>query len=66
MGKWVKGHGLLLANIGQFAVFGGIIVSGANSCSEDQLAQGQPAAPGPLWGRRSRSGSGNRWRNRRA
>jgi hypothetical protein len=44
MGKWVKEHGLLLANIGLFLVFfGGMILSGANSYSEDQLAHGQPA-----------------------
>jgi hypothetical protein len=44
MGKWVKEHGLLLANIGLFlAFFGGMILSGANSYSEDQLAHGQPA-----------------------
>jgi TRAP-type C4-dicarboxylate transport system permease small subunit len=44
MNKWVKEHGLLLANIGLFAVFFcGMIVSGANDYSEDQLAHGQPA-----------------------
>jgi hypothetical protein len=44
MGKWVKEHGLLLANVGLFLVFyGGMILSGANSYSEDQMAHGQPA-----------------------
>ena len=44
MGQWVRNHGLLLANVGLFAVFfGGMIVSGAASYSEDQLAHGQPA-----------------------
>ena len=44
MGKWVKEHGLLLANAGLFLVFfGGMIVSGASTYSEDQLAHGQPA-----------------------
>lgn len=44
MGRWVKNHGLLLANIGLFVVFfGGMILSGAASYSEDQLAHGEPA-----------------------
>jgi hypothetical protein len=44
LGKWVKEHGLLLANIGLFLVFfGGMIVSGASSYSEDQVAHGQPS-----------------------
>jgi hypothetical protein len=44
VGKWAKEHGLLLANIGLFAVFfGGMVLSGAASYSEDQLAHGQPA-----------------------
>jgi hypothetical protein len=44
MSKWDKEHGLLLANIGLFAVFFcGMIISGANDYSEDQLAHGQPA-----------------------
>lgn len=44
MGKWVKERGLLLANIGLFAVFfGGMVITGANDYSEDQLAHGQPA-----------------------
>ena len=31
MGKWVKEHGLLLANVGLFLVFfGGMILSGAS------------------------------------
>jgi hypothetical protein len=44
LGKWVKEHGLLLANIGLFLVFfGGMIISGASSHSEDQVAHGQPS-----------------------
>jgi hypothetical protein len=44
MGKWVKDHGLLLANIALFLIFfGGMIVSGAQNYSEDQLAHGEPA-----------------------
>jgi hypothetical protein len=44
LGKWVREHGLLLANTGLFLLFfGGMIVSGASSYSEDQLAHGQPA-----------------------
>ncbi|WP_247041567.1 DUF6766 family protein [Arthrobacter rhizosphaerae] len=43
MGKWVKEHGLLLANIALFLIFfGGMIISGAQSYSEDQLAHGEP------------------------
>ncbi len=42
--KWVKEHGLLLANIGLFLVFfGGMVFSGAADYSEDQLAHGEPA-----------------------
>lgn len=44
MGKWIKERGLLLANIGLFALFFcGMIISGANDYSDDQLAHGQPA-----------------------
>jgi hypothetical protein len=44
MKKWVKEHGLMLANIGLFALFfSGMIFSGASDYSEDQLAHGQPA-----------------------
>ncbi|MDN4643803.1 hypothetical protein QCD75_07355 [Arthrobacter sp. PsM3] len=44
MGKWVKEHGLLLANIGLFLMFfGGMVFSGAADYSEDQLAHGEPA-----------------------
>lgn len=44
MGKWVKEHGLLLANVALFLIFfGGMILSGASSYSEDQLAHGEPA-----------------------
>ncbi|WP_371129596.1 DUF6766 family protein [Arthrobacter sp. ov407] len=44
MGKWVKEHGLLLANIGLFVVFfGGMILSGASSYSDEQTAHGEPA-----------------------
>src|SRR2546427_8594296 len=47
MGKWVKEHGLLLANIGLFVVFfGGMVLSGASSYSENQLAHRQPAVGG--------------------
>lgn len=43
MGKWVKDHGLLLANIALFLIFfGGMIISGAQSYSEDQMAHGEP------------------------
>jgi hypothetical protein len=43
MRKWAKEHGLLLANVGLFAVFfGGMILSGAAAYSEDQAAHGQP------------------------
>ena len=44
MGKWAKEHGLLLANVALFLIFfGGMILSGASSYSEDQLAHGEPA-----------------------
>jgi hypothetical protein len=44
MGKWVKEHGLLLANIGLFVVFfGGMVFSGAADYSEDQVAHGEAA-----------------------
>lgn len=44
MGKWVNEHGLLLANVALFLIFfGGMILSGASSYSEDQLAHGEPA-----------------------
>jgi hypothetical protein len=44
MGKWVKDHGLLLANIALFLIFfGGKIISGAQSYSEDQLDHGEQA-----------------------
>jgi succinate dehydrogenase hydrophobic anchor subunit len=44
MGKWAKEHGLLLANVALFlAFFGGMILSGAASYSEDQQAHGEPA-----------------------
>jgi hypothetical protein len=44
MSKWVKEHGLLLANVALFLVFfGGMILSGASSYSDDQLAHGEPA-----------------------
>jgi hypothetical protein len=44
MGKWVKEHGLLLANIGLFVVFfGGMVFSGAAEYSEDQVAHGEAA-----------------------
>ncbi|MBT2552641.1 DUF6766 family protein [Arthrobacter sp. ISL-5] len=44
MGKWVKEHGLLLANVALFLIFfGGMILSGASSYSDDQLAHGEPA-----------------------
>jgi hypothetical protein len=44
MRKWVKEHGLLLANIGLFVVFfGGMVFSGAADYSEDQVAHGQSA-----------------------
>jgi glycerol uptake facilitator-like aquaporin len=42
--KWAKEHGLLLANIGLFVVFfGGMVLSGAASYSEDQMAHGEAA-----------------------
>ena len=44
MRKWAKEHGLLLANVALFlAFFGGMILSGAASYSEDQQAHGEPA-----------------------
>lgn len=44
MGKWAKEHGLLIANTVLFLVFfGGMILSGAASYSEDQQAHGEPA-----------------------
>lgn len=44
MRKWVKEHGLLLANIALFlAFFGGMILSGAAAYSEEQQAHGEPA-----------------------
>jgi hypothetical protein len=43
MRKWVKEHGLLLANAGLFLTFfGGMILSGTAAYSEDQAAHGQP------------------------
>ncbi|MFJ4262864.1 DUF6766 family protein [Paenarthrobacter nicotinovorans] len=39
--QWVKNHGLLLANLGLFAVFfGGMILSGAANYSEEQQTHG--------------------------
>ncbi|SDS64399.1 hypothetical protein SAMN04489743_0516 [Pseudarthrobacter equi] len=44
MRKWAKEHGLLLANLALFLVFfGGMILSGAASYSDDQQAHGEPA-----------------------
>ncbi|WP_045731487.1 DUF6766 family protein [Pseudarthrobacter chlorophenolicus] len=44
MRRWAKEHGLLLANLALFlAFFGGMILSGAASYSEDQQAHGEPA-----------------------
>jgi hypothetical protein len=44
VGKWAKEHGLLLANAALFLIFfGGMILSGANTYSDEQLAHGQPA-----------------------
>ncbi len=44
MRGWVRNHGLLVANVVLFVVFfGGMILSGAASYSEDQLAHGQEA-----------------------
>ncbi|MET4093759.1 DUF6766 family protein [Arthrobacter sp. UYCu712] len=44
MGKWVKEHGLLLANVGLFvAFFGGMVFSGAAAYSEDQVTHGESA-----------------------
>jgi hypothetical protein len=43
MRKWVKEHGLLLANAALFLIFfGGMILSGAASYSEEQQAHGEP------------------------
>lgn len=44
MRKWAKEHGLFLANVALFlAFFGGMILSGAASFSEEQQAHGEPA-----------------------
>ena len=44
MGKWAKEHGLLLANIALFVIFfGGMILSGASTYSDEQMAHGEPA-----------------------
>lgn len=44
MRKWVKEHGLLLANIALFVIFfGGMVLSGAADYSEDQLSHGESA-----------------------
>ncbi|KQQ92292.1 hypothetical protein ASF72_03640 [Arthrobacter sp. Leaf141] len=44
MGRWAKEHGLLLANAGLFLVFfGGMILSGAASYSDEQQAHGEAA-----------------------
>lgn len=44
MGKWAKEHGLLIANTVLFVVFfGGMILSGAASYSEEQQAHGEAA-----------------------
>jgi hypothetical protein len=44
MRNWAKEHGLLLANIALFVVFfGGMVLAGAASYSEDQQAHGEPA-----------------------
>jgi hypothetical protein len=43
MGKWVKEHGLLLANIALFVIFfAGMVLSGAQNYTEDQMAHGEP------------------------
>jgi hypothetical protein len=43
-GRWVKDHGLLLANLGLFVVFfGGMVLTGAASYSDDQVAHGEAA-----------------------
>ena len=45
MTKWAKEHGLFLANVALFLVFfGGMILSGAASFSEEQQAHGESAA----------------------
>lgn len=39
--QWIKEHGLLLANVGLFVLFfGGMVISGAASYSEDQQTHG--------------------------
>ncbi|PRB38964.1 hypothetical protein CQ020_20085 [Arthrobacter sp. MYb23] len=41
--QWTKNHGLLLANVGLFVVFfGGMIISGTASYSEEQQSHGGP------------------------
>jgi len=43
MAKWAKEHGLLLANFALFVIFfGGMILSGAATYSEEQQAHGEP------------------------
>lgn len=43
MAKWAKEHGLLLANLALFLIFfGGMILSGAATYSEEQQAHGEP------------------------
>ena len=42
-GGWMKDHGLLLANIVLFVLFfGGMVISGSDEYSEDQLVHGGP------------------------
>lgn len=44
MRKWLKGHGLLVANLALFLIFwGGMILTGVNNYNEDQLSHGQQA-----------------------
>lgn len=44
MSKWVREHGLLLANIGLFVLFfGGMILTGAADYSNDQVEHGEQA-----------------------
>lgn len=44
MREWIRDRGLLLANIALFLTFfGGMVVTGAASYSEDQVAHGQAA-----------------------
>jgi hypothetical protein len=44
MNKWIREHGLLLANAGLFIVFfGGMVVTGAADYSDSQTAHGHPA-----------------------